>query len=173
MEKIYFISDVHLGAHSARIEEIKLQRLSAFLANMQNHANILYIVGDLYDFWFEYRHAIPKVSLRILFQLNQLVEAGIQVNYFTGNHDLWIGDYLQTQIGFEVYREPYSVTHNNVQLFIAHGDGLAKGEKRLRFLKRIFNNPINIALYRLIHPDIGLPLMKLFAKKSRERGENP
>lgn len=173
MKKIYFISDVHLGAHRPEVEKIKVDHLISFLTKIQSRARILYIVGDLYDYWFEYRQAVPKVNLRILFKLNQLVDSGVEVIYFTGNHDLWLGSYLENQLGVRICREPSIVEHNSLKLFIAHGDGLIKSDRRARLLNRIFRNRANVFMYRWVHPDLGLPLMKLVAKRSRQKGENP
>ena len=171
MKKIYFISDAHLGAHSEEIEKIKVTNLISFLKSIKKKADYLYIVGDLYDFWFEYSKVIPKVNLKVLANLNQLVESGIEVRYLTGNHDLWQDGYLQNEIGVKIYHEPVEVNHNSLKLFIAHGDGLAKRNWSLRLQKRVFKNPVNIFLYRLLHPDIGIPLAMKVSAKSSEREE--
>ncbi len=172
MEDIYFISDVHLGAHSEDLELLKTSRLINFLKSIQDHADYLYIVGDLYDFWFEYRRAIPKINLKIVSALQRLVESGIEVRYFIGNHDLWHETYLQNELGVTILREPLEVQHNGMKLFIAHGDGLAPGERKLRFFKRIMQSRTNIFLYRLIHPDIGIPLARFFSNRSKKKGLN-
>ncbi|MFQ5863972.1 MAG: UDP-2,3-diacylglucosamine diphosphatase [bacterium] len=172
MGKIYFISDVHLGAHSQETEKTKKQRLLTFLNFVHKKADFLYIVGDLFDFWFEYRRAIPKVSLQVLSKMCQLVEGGTEIRYFAGNHDLWLGDYLEKETGVKIYHEPLAVYHNNLYLYIAHGDGLAKGDWSIRILRRIFKNRVNIFLYSLIHPDVGITLAKFISKKSMQKGEN-
>ncbi len=172
MEKVYFISDVHLGASPPESEKLKIRNLVSFFNTIQNTADFLYIVGDLFDFWFEYSKAIPKVSLKVLSKLQQLVESGVKIQYVTGNHDLWLGHYLADEIGVEIYRSPLEIYLNTLNLYIAHGDGLIKKDWSLRILQRIFKNRINIFLYRLIHPDIGIPLAKFVARKSREKGEN-
>ncbi|MFQ6113560.1 MAG: UDP-2,3-diacylglucosamine diphosphatase, partial [bacterium] len=136
-------------------------------------ADFLYIVGDLFDFWFEYRKAIPKVSLKILSKLCQLVEDGTEVRYFAGNHDLWLGNYLEKEIGVKIYHEPLAAYHNNLHLYIAHGDGLAKGDRGIRILRRIFKNRINVFLYSLIHPDVGITLARFVSRKSMQKGDNP
>ncbi|MFQ5823596.1 MAG: UDP-2,3-diacylglucosamine diphosphatase [bacterium] len=173
MEKIYFISDVHLGAHTQEIEIIKKERLLTFFNFIHKKADLFYIVGDLFDFWFEYRKAIPKVSLKVLSKLNQLVEAGTEIRYFAGNHDYWLGSFLEHEIGIKIYHKPLAVKHNSQNLFIAHGDGLAIGDWGFRILKRIFKNRVNIFLYSLIHPDVGITLAKFISKISEEKGENP
>ena len=171
MKKNYFISDAHLGGHSEEIEKIKIANLISFFNSIQNKADHLYLVGDLYDFWFEYSKAIPKVNLKILAKLSQLVESGTEVRYLTGNHDLWQNGYLQNEIGVKIYHEPLEASHNSLKLFIAHGDGLVKRNWSLRLQKRICKNPVNIFLYRLLHPDIGIPLAMKVSAKSKEREE--
>ncbi|RMD89432.1 MAG: UDP-2,3-diacylglucosamine diphosphatase [Calditrichaeota bacterium] len=173
MQNIYFISDAHLGSEAKDKELAKIELLLNFLDFVRQQADILYIVGDLFDFWFEYRHAIPKTSLKILAKLFQLVEKGVQVRYFAGNHDLWLGNFLQQELGIKIYHEPLDVIHNGLKFYIAHGDGLAKGDRGYRFLKRIFKNRLNIFLYRWLHPDVGVPLAKFFSNRSRTKGENP
>lgn len=172
MERIYFISDVHLGAHSEEIERLKTTRLLSFLKSIQDKAEYLYIVGDLYDFWFEYYKAIPKVNLKVLVSLNQLVESGTEVRYFIGNHDLWHDAYLEKELGIKIYHQSLATRHNSLNLFVAHGDGLVHGEWKLRFTKKIFKNPFNIFLYRLLHPDIGIPLARYISNRSKKKGEN-
>lgn len=173
MERVYFISDVHLGAHKREHEQRKTERLTSFLRSILGRADTLYIVGDLFDFWFEYRHAIPKVNLKVLFRLQQFIEAGGNLVYLAGNHDLWLDDYLDRELGITVQHAPIIANHNSARFFIAHGDGLIKNDRRVRALNHIFHSRINIFLYRLLHPDLGIPLAKYVAGKSRERGENP
>jgi len=172
MESIFFISDAHLGAHLGNLEHAKVSRLISFLGSIEGKADYLYIVGDLYDFWFEYRTAIPKVNLRLLAKLMQLVDQGTKVRYLTGNHDLWHETYIAEQTGIEVFHEAMEVEHNALKLFVAHGDGLTPGQRKLRFVKRILRNRTNIFLYKLIHPDFGIPLAGFFSHKSKQKGLN-
>jgi UDP-2,3-diacylglucosamine hydrolase len=172
MEQIYFISDVHLGADTEEKEKIKKERLLNFLTSIYQKADFLYIVGDLFDFWFEYRHTVPKISLKLMSKLNLLVETGTEVRYLVGNHDLWLGDFLQKEINVKIYHDPLAVTHNTLNLYIAHGDGFAKSDVGSRVLKRIFKNRVNIFLFSLLHPDFGIPFARLLSRKSKEKGEN-
>ena len=172
MKKIYFISDAHLGAHSEEIEKIKVTNLISFFNFIQKEADYLYIVGDLYDFWFEYSRVIPKVNLKVLVNLNQLVESGTEVRYLTGNHDLWQNGYLQNEIGIKIYHEPVEVSHNSLKLFIAHGDGLSKRHWSFRLQKLVFKSPVNIFLYRLLHPDIAIPFVFHFVWIGGDRRKN-
>jgi len=173
MQKVYFLSDVHLGAEPPAKEQQRVERLLAFLDRIQEDARALYLVGDLFDYWFEYRRAIPRTELRVLFKLHDLVQSGIAVHYFTGNHDLWLGDYLAEQVGFQLLRRPKVVAENGLRLYLAHGDGLIARDRRIRWLNRLFQNRVCIFLYRLLHPDVGLALMRWVARRSRQRGENP
>ncbi|MFQ5707326.1 MAG: UDP-2,3-diacylglucosamine diphosphatase [bacterium] len=172
MERAYFISDAHLGADKKEIEKIKEERLLAFFNAIQDQADYLYIVGDFFEFWFEYRQVVPKCNLRILAKLLQLAEAGVTVRYLAGNHDLWLGSFLEREIGIAIYHEPLEAVHNDLKLYIAHGDGLTSGDAKYKILKRIFKNPVNICLYRMLHPDIGIPLAKFVSRRSRTKGEN-
>ncbi len=172
MDRVYFISDAHLGAHSGEIETLKISRLHSFLEAIRQNADVLYIVGDLYDFWFEYRSAIPKVNLKILSMLSRLMEEGTEVRYFTGNHDLWQGEFLAQEIGIKFYDHPSIVQHNALKLFVAHGDGLTPGQWQMRLLKRVLRNGSNIFLYRLLHPDLGIPIARFFSLRSKEKPGN-
>jgi len=172
MESIFFISDAHLGAHSDKLEHTKICRLISFLKSIEQQADYLYIVGDLYDFWFEYRRAIPKVNLRLLGTLAHLVDQGTKIRYLTGNHDLWHESYLVEQTGVELFHEALEIEHNALKLFVAHGDGLTPGQRKLRLTKRILKNRTNIFLYKLIHPDIGIPLAGFFSHRSKKKGLN-
>src|SRR3990172_87657 len=173
MDTIYFISDVHLGGHDKEIEEVIIRRLIAFLKSITGKADYLYIVGDLYDFWFEYYKSIPKVNLKVLAGLNEVIEAGTKVGYFTGNHDVWHDSYFEEELGLQIYHAPLEIYHNQLKLFIAHGDGLAKGEWKIRFIKRVLNNPLNIFLYKILHPDLGIMLASRFSNGRAAPKPNP
>jgi UDP-2,3-diacylglucosamine hydrolase len=166
-DTVYFISDAHLGEHGELIERRKEERLTTFFRHIGDHAACLYVVGDLFDFWFEYRQVIPSGHGRILHELARLVRHGTRVVYLAGNHDFWLGDFFPREIGAEISREPLSIKHQGLSLYVAHGDGLAQRDRGYRLLKRILRNPLNIWLYRLIHPDVGLPLAKLVSASSR------
>lgn len=172
MDRIYFISDAHLGVHAEQVENIKTNNLVSFLNFIQNHADYLYIVGDLYDFWFEYRSVIPKINLKVMAKLLQLGETGTEIRYFTGNHDIWHESYFEKELGIRMFHGHLEVNHNGLQLFVAHGDGLAGSDWKLRLLNRIMKNRFNIFLYKLLHPDIGIPLARMVSLKSKEKGEN-
>jgi len=169
MAKIYFVSDAHLGAETPEREERKERSLLSFFDHVQrDEAYRLYILGDLFDFWFEYRHVIPNRHHRVLFKLRQLVDSGLQVHYVTGNHDLWLGPFLETEMGVKLFRRPVELQSDLKRLYLAHGDGLSRKDTGYRILKGILQNPVNIALYRLLHPDLGIPIARWVSKKSRQ-----
>ena len=172
MSRIYFISDVHLNAHSSEVEACKIARLIPFFEHVQATSKCLYIVGDLYNFWFEYRYVIPRVNLKVLAKLSQLVASGTAVHYLTGNHDLWHRTYLVEEIGLHLYHAPVMATHNQLNLYIAHGDDLLESDRKLIWLRRVFESKINNVLFRWLHPDIGIPLAHWLTDKSALKGEN-
>ena len=168
---IYFISDAHLGAEEKEKEKIKEEKLFSFLDKIKADGESLYVLGDMFEFWFEYRHVIPKDHFTVLSQLRNLVDSGIKVSYVVGNHDFWLGDFLTEQIGIKIFKDPIEVNHQGKRIFIAHGDGLAKWDLGYRILKKILRNRVNIFLYRQIPPDISYPLAKFVAGKSRAQAD--
>jgi UDP-2,3-diacylglucosamine hydrolase len=165
---IFFLSDVHLGHDSPEKEVLKLERLDGLFELVASEGKKLYILGDLFDFWFEYKHAIPKSHLNTLFKLQRLIDAGVSITYITGNHDFWLGDLLSTQLGIDVIRDETVVEHQGKRILLIHGDGLARSDGAYRFLKRVLRNPMNVFLYRLIPPDIGIPFALRCSRTSRK-----
>jgi len=168
---IYFISDAHLGAEEKEKEKIKEERLLAFLDKVKEDGESLYILGDMFEFWFEYKNLIPKDHFKILSQVRDVVDSGIKVSYVVGNHDFWLGDFLTEQIGIKIFREEVEVNHQGKKIFMAHGDGLAKKDWGYRVLKRILRNRVNIFLYKQLPPDLSYPLAKFVAGKSRAQAD--
>ena len=166
-QTIFFLSDVHLGEHEKHRERIKEQRLFSFLDHVHREKGKLIICGDLFDFWFEYRHAIPKRHFQILHRLKLLTDSGIEVHYLAGNHDLWIAGFFEQQIGIQVHADEFSANIGNKKLYVRHGDGLMKSDVGYRLLKRVIRHPVNIFLFRLLHPDFGIPLALLSSHRSR------
>lgn len=164
---VFFISDAHLGENFQEREKHKKERLESFLAMVAEKGEKLFVVGDLFDFWFEYKHAIPKEHLQIILKLADLKKRGIELYYITGNHDHWLGDFLSREVGFTIYRDQANIIIDNKKVHIIHGDGLARNDVGYRILKKILRNRVNIFLYRLITPDIGIPLAKFVSGKSR------
>ncbi|MBM3262068.1 MAG: UDP-2,3-diacylglucosamine diphosphatase [candidate division Zixibacteria bacterium] len=169
-DPVYFLSDVHLGADTLEKEQYKRDRLLAFLRHLQGQTPLLYIVGDLFDFWFEYQSAILKQHFGVLRALSELVERGTRVVYIAGNHDFWLGDFLREQIGVETVYGPLTVEHQGRRLFVCHGDGMIGRDWRYRFMKRILHNRTSIWLFQLVHPDMGVALGRLVSRLSRRHG---
>lgn len=167
-KKAYFVSDVHLGAPNAHASLLREQKLVAWLDGIANDADYLFVVGDLFDFWYEYRHVVPKGFVRVLGKLAQLNDAGIKLFFFTGNHDMWMRTYLQQELGMEVFFEPQQLSIGGAPFYIAHGDGLGPGDHGYKFMKKIFRNPLCQWTFGILPPAIGMGLAHYFSRKSRE-----
>lgn len=171
MDTVFFLSDAHLGIQSAdHPADSREKQIGAFLEHIGKRATRLYINGDLFDFWFEYHHVIPRCYFQTICHLKQLVSKGIQIEYVCGNHDFWLGSFFENQLGIKVHRDYIDTTINGKRFHIAHGDGLAKKDIGYRILKKILRNPVNIRLYRMIHPYIGFKLALFFSRLSRNHG---
>jgi len=168
MSKTYFASDFHLGTDgpttSADRERLVVRWLDESAADM----DALYLVGDVWDYWFEYGQVIPKGYSRLLGALARIRDAGIPVHYFTGNHDMWMFRYLTDEFGIPIYREPVLHEIGGKKFYIGHGDGLGPGDHGYKFIKRVFANPAAQWLFARIHPNTGLRLMKFFSGQSRQ-----
>jgi len=165
---LYIFSDAHLGSGSKDLETEKVTRIAQLFERVKADGDRLIILGDLFDFWFEYKHAIPKDHHEVLFLLRGLVKAGIKVDYVSGNHDFWMGDYFENQIGVVLHRDHLDLEYAGKRLHLIHGDGLARADRGYRFLKRILRNRFNIWLYRKLPPDWGIPLAKWVSGSSRD-----
>jgi UDP-2,3-diacylglucosamine hydrolase len=167
MKKTYFISDAHLGSLATQDPKEQEKHLCRFLDEIKPQAESLYMLGDIFDFWFEYRNAVPKGHTRLLGKLSELTDAGIAVHFFTGNHDIWCKDYLTRECGVIMHHQPESINIKGKTFFLAHGDGLGDESKSFRFLRSIFHNPFCQWLFRWLHPDLGLPFGLNWAENSR------
>jgi UDP-2,3-diacylglucosamine hydrolase len=171
-KKVYFLSDFHLGAPNEVESRKREDRLVRFLQDARKDAGVIFIVGDIFDFWFEYKTVVPKGFVRILGTLAQIADEGIQLHIFTGNHDLWMHDYLSKELNAKLYFEPQQFTIYNKRFLIGHGDGLGPGDNGYKRLKKIFTNPICQWLFRWLHPDAGIQLANYFSRKSRAKTGN-
>ena len=163
----YFISDVHLGLGSREEEKAKEDFLLGFLASIQADAEALFIIGDLFDFWFEYRTVIPKGFHRTLSAIQQFTDRGIPVHYVAGNHDFWMRDFFSTELGVVVHRDPVELPIGGRRVLLHHGDGLARNDVGYRIIKPVLRNRAAIFFYRWLHPDIGVPLARGSSRTSR------
>lgn len=167
MSSIFFLSDAHLGSEEKSTGRRREELLLDFLNYVETKGERLYIVGDLFDFWFEYRSVIPRRYFDTLYTLKKLVNRGLEVGYVIGNHDYWMDSFFQDQLGIRVYRDTLEIMIDGKHLFVAHGDGLAKNDVGYRILKRVLRYPLNIRLFRFLHPAIGFALAGFFSKLSR------
>jgi len=170
-DSVYFLSDAHFGSDSPEKEKLKEERFLRFLEGIKKDSQALYILGDLFEFWFEYNNAIPKDHFPILMKLKELTNLGIPITYSVGNHDFWLGDFLTKQIGIKIAKHPFSAEHQGKKIYLLHGDGLVKKDLGYRILRKILRNKINIWLYRLIPPDLGIPFAKKVASYSRSQNK--
>jgi len=170
-KKIYFASDLHLGIASIpRAQEIEREKkIIRWLESIENDAQAILLVGDIFDFWYEYNHAIPKGFIRFLGKISSIIENGVSVYFFTGNHDIWMFKYFQEELGITVFDRPIELQLNETNLLVAHGDGLGPGDTFYKILKKIFTNRITQWLFKWIHPDIGIGLAKRWSRSSRIR----
>src|SRR5690348_881531 len=162
-----FISDVHLGAGRPDADAARGARLISFLDRHAASARELYILGDLFDFWFDYRHAIPKHHVPVLAKLGALVERGVPVTFFGGNHDFWAGPYLRDTFGIRSFDGPATLPIDGRNVALMHGDGLARGDAGYKALKGMLRNPVTMAAYRALHPDFGIPFALWVSRVSR------
>jgi UDP-2,3-diacylglucosamine hydrolase len=166
-KKIYFLSDFHLGApnYSASLEREKM--VVNFLDTISRDAFQIFIVGDIFDFWYEYRTVVPKGYVRLLGKLAELTDAGIGIHFFVGNHDMWMKNYFQEELNIPVYFQAKEFEWNGKIFHIAHGDGLGPGDHRYKFIKRIFRNPFSQWLFGVLPPYMGMGLARYLSRRSR------
>ena len=165
--KTYFLSDFHLGTPNEQASLEREKRICKFLDEISTDAKAVYFVGDIFDFWFEYKTVVPKGFLRFFSRLVMLKEKGIDVFIFTGNHDLWMKDYFEKELQIPVYFKPIKKEIDGKHFFIGHGDGLGPGDKGFKRMKKVFTNPLAQWLFRWIHPDIGVGIANYFSRTSR------
>jgi UDP-2,3-diacylglucosamine hydrolase len=162
-----FLSDCHLGAGTAAAAAERERRLIRFLEVEGARAATIYLQGDLFDFWFEYRHAVPRHHFRVLAALHRLVSAGVSVHFLGGNHDFWADRYLESAVGCRVHDGPIEAECSGRKLYLAHGDGLWPDDHGYRALKAVLRHPWAIAAYRSVHPDWGIPFAYWVSRVSR------
>jgi len=166
-KRIYFASDFHLGAPDAAASRERERRIVRWLKEIEQDAHHIFLVGDIFDFWFEYREVIPKGYVRLLGKLADLSDRGIGISVFIGNHDMWMNGYFENELNIPVYFEPQTYTMGGKRFYIGHGDGLGPGDHGYKFLKKVFRNPVCRWLFALLHPSWGIALANYFSRKSR------
>ena len=166
-KKIYFASDNHLGAPTVAESKPREAKFVQWLNTIKADAGAIFLLGDLFDFWFEYKKVVPKGFVRTLGKLAELRDSGIPIYFFVGNHDLWMDDYFQTELNIPVYHHPLEVECNGKRFLIGHGDGLGPGDKGYKRMKKVFTNPFCKWLFRWLHPDIGVRLAQYLSVKNK------
>jgi len=166
-KKIYFASDQHLGipSHAESLEREK--KFVQWLDQVKQDAEAIFLLGDLFDFWFEYKKVVPKGFVRVLGKLGEIRDSGIPIHFFVGNHDLWMSDYFETELDIPVYHQNKEFTFNNKTFLIGHGDGLGPGDKGYKRMKKVFINPFSKWLFRWLHPDLGVRLAQYMSTKNK------
>jgi UDP-2,3-diacylglucosamine hydrolase len=166
-KKIYFASDFHLGVPDYASSVAREKRIVKWLNEVSKDAQAIYLLGDIFDFWFEYNKAIPKGFIRLQGKLAELRDAGMPIYFFTGNHDMWMFDYFEKEMGIVIYREPLLLTSENHKLLIGHGDGLGPGDNTYKLLKKIFASSFSQWLFARIHPNLGIAIANHWSRQSR------
>jgi UDP-2,3-diacylglucosamine hydrolase len=168
-KKIYFASDFHLGllTRSKKEDRKREQRILRWLHAIKDDCQALFLLGDIFDFWFEYRHAVPKGHTRLIGKMAELSDQGIAVFIFPGNHDMWMFGYLEEETGVRIFHDPIMAAINDRSFLLGHGDGLGPGDNFYKLLKKIFRNGFTRFLFRWLHPDIGIKLARSWSRQSR------
>ncbi len=165
--KIYFVSDVHLGASALNNNVEREKRFVSWLDKIKEDASEIFLMGDIFDYWFEYRKVVPRGFTRTLGKIAEIVDSGIKVHFFTGNHDIWVFDYLPAELGVQVHKKEMRVSFSGKNFFLAHGDGLDPFDKGYHFLKKIFTNRFFQWAFARIHPNLGVSMAHNWSKNSR------
>jgi UDP-2,3-diacylglucosamine hydrolase len=166
-KKIYFASDQHFGAPTVEASKIREQKFVNWLDFIKKDADVLFLLGDLFDFWFEYSQAVPKGFVRVLGKLAELSDQGIEIHFFVGNHDLWMSDYFEKELNIPTYHQPKEFMLNGKSFFIGHGDGLGPEDKGYKRMKKVFTNPVSKWFFKWLHPDIGIRLAHYLSVKNK------
>lgn len=169
MKPIYFLSDAHLGCRALKHGRTQERRLVRFLDSIKDKAGAVYLLGDIFDFWYEYKRVVPRGYTRLLGKLSELTDLGVEVHFFTGNHDIWAYDYLEQECGAVVHREPLTVELGDKLFFMAHGDGLGDPDPKFKLLRFIFHNRVCQMLFSALHPRWGMELGLSWAKHSMQK----
>lgn len=166
-KQIFFLSDFHLGAPNKEASLKREKKIVSFLDNIKENAAEIFIVGDMFDFWFEYKKVVPKGYVRILGKLAELTDAGVPIHFFVGNHDMWMKNYFQEELNIPVYFEPKIFERNGKKLLIGHGDGLGPGDTGYKRMKKLFRHPFSQKLFGILPPYFGIGVANYFSRKSR------
>lgn len=168
--KIYFASDFHLGVANHELNREREARIVRWLDSIKEDASELYLVGDIFDFWFEYKYAVPKGNLRFLGKLAELADSGVAITMFKGNHDMWMFGYLTKELNVRIVSNELEIERGGKRFYIHHGDGLGPGDAKYKMLKKIFRSKFCQTLFSLVHPDLGIGIANAWSHQSRIAG---
>ncbi|MFW6019471.1 MAG: UDP-2,3-diacylglucosamine diphosphatase [Bacteroidales bacterium] len=171
-KNIYFVSDAHLGAPDHKNSLKRERKLVDWLEQIAPNAGAIFLLGDIFDFWFEYKHVVPRGYTRLLGAIARITDQGIPVHFFAGNHDLWIKDYFTKESGMHIHHQPLEMEVNNKKFYIAHGDGLGKGDTGYKLLKMIFTCKLCQWLFARLHPNFAIGIARYFSSQSRLASNN-
>jgi UDP-2,3-diacylglucosamine hydrolase len=169
-KKLYFISDFHLGVPDYASSLEREKKIVRWLSMVEKDAGAIFLMGDVFDFWFEFKHVIPKGYARLQGKLAELTDKGIPIYWFTGNHDMWIFDYFTKELNIKIYRDPEVLTISNKKIYIGHGDGLGPGDRFYKFIKKVFRNTFFQEWFRVTPASIGMGIASFWSKSSRISG---
>ena len=172
MKNVYFLSDAHLGSWAIDHGRMHERRLVRFLDSIKHKAAAVYLLGDMFDFWYEHKYTVPKGYTRFLGKLSELTDMGVEVHFFTGNHDIWAYSYLEEECGVIMHRKPITTDIYGKVFYLAHGDGLGDPDIKFKLLRRMFHNTICQRLFSAIHPRWSMWLGLTWAKHSRMKRKN-
>jgi len=164
---IYFASDFHLGVPNYASSLVREKKICAWLESIRHNASEIYLVGDVFDFWFEYKHVVPKGYTRLLGKLSDLSDQGIKITFFKGNHDMWTFGYLEKEIGAKIVSNELEIERNGKRFYIHHGDGIGPGDTGYKMIKKIFRSKLSVKLFGLLHPYLGVGLANFLSRRSR------
>jgi len=165
--KFFFVSDSHLGIPNYADSLLREKKLVKWLDSVKAEAGIIFLLGDIFEFWFEYRTVVPKGFIRLLGKLAEITDSGIPVYFFTGNHDIWTFGYLEQEIGLKILNDPIEITCNGKTFFIGHGDGLGPGDTSYKLAKKAYTSKLLQKLFSCLHPGLGSTLVSRFSNKDR------
>ena len=166
-KKIYFASDQHFGIPNPKKSLVREKKFVQWLNTVKQDAEAIFLLGDLFDCWYEYKTVVPKGFVRVLGKLAEISDSGIPIHFFVGNHDLWMLDYFEKELNIPVHYKPLELTVNNTSFLIGHGDGLGPNDKGYKRMKKVFTNPFSKWLYRWVHPDWGLRFAQYLSTKNK------
>ena len=172
-KKIYFSSDYHLGVPNSSDSLKREKKIVRWLEMAQKDAQEIFLMGDIFDFWFEYKHAIPKGFIRIQGKIAEITDSGIPVHFFIGNHDMWMFDYFEKELGVIMHRKHGPREIGEKKFFLGHGDGLGPGDNGYKFIKKVFANKFCQWCFARIHPNFGIGMANYWSRRSRSKNKEP